>query len=78
MVEGDPGQQIQPQRAYLRCFALVPLGYALGLSYRIAWPMLRMRLREERDVSFGIGTQGQTTSDRLIEQLLDIVPEGRV
>ena len=40
--------------------------------------MLRMRLREERDVSFGIGTQGQTTSDRLIEELLDIVPEGRV
>jgi hypothetical protein len=40
--------------------------------------MLRMRLCEERDASFGVGTQGQTTSDRLIEEVLDIVPEKRV
>jgi hypothetical protein len=37
-----------------------------------------MCLREERDASSGIGTQAQTTFDRPIEEVLDIVPEGRV
>ena len=40
--------------------------------------MRRMCLREERDASFGVGTQAQTPFDRLIEEVLDIVPEGRV
>ena len=34
-----------------------------------------MRLREEPDASSGIGAQAQAIFDRLIEELLDIVPE---
>jgi len=37
--------------------------------------MLRMRLREEPDASSGIGAHAQAIFDRLIEELLDIVPE---
>ena len=37
-----------------------------------------MCLLEERDASSRVETQRQTTSDRLIEKVLDIVPEGRV
>jgi len=37
-----------------------------------------MRLREDRDATSGVGTQGQTTFDRPIEKVLDIVPEGLV
>ena len=40
--------------------------------------MLRMRLREDRNATPGVYTQGQTTFERLIEEVLDIVPEGRV
>ena len=40
--------------------------------------MLRMCLREERDAKSGVGTQGQTTFDRPIEKVLDIVPVGLV
>ena len=38
--------------------------------------MLGVRIRELLYVSSGIGTQGQTTFDRLLEEVLDIVPEG--
>jgi len=37
-----------------------------------------MRLREKPDASSGIGTQGQTTFDRPIEEVLDVVPVGLV
>ena len=40
--------------------------------------MLRMCLREEPNASSGIATQGQTTFDRPIEEVLDIVPVGLV
>jgi hypothetical protein len=40
--------------------------------------MLRMCLREEPDASFGIGSQAQTTFDRPIKEVLDIVPERRL
>jgi len=37
-----------------------------------------MCLREEPDANSGIGTQAQTTFDRPIEEVLNIVPVGRV
>ena len=40
--------------------------------------MLRMCLREEPDASFGIGSQAQTTLDRPIKEVLDIVLERRL
>ena len=40
--------------------------------------MVRVRLREVLDFMSGTGTQGQTRFDRLIEEVLDIVPDARV
>ena len=40
--------------------------------------MVGVRLRDLLDFISGTGTQGETTFDRLIEEVLEIVPEGRL
>ena len=47
--------------------ALGVIGDEGGLCHWIAWPVVRVRLREVLDFMSGTGTQGQTRFDRLIE-----------